>query len=275
MSAGLGAAVGVLVRGCRRHGALRGGSPRSCWPAPWAPASASGSRAGSRAAGATVVAGIAGGVAGALGATPDRRAARSGAAATRVGTALLVAGAALVVAALAWIPVVGYLERARCCRLSAAAAANAARAVRRFADARAGRVALRAEEARPHRRRRHDAGGVRARGRERPCAGPRLPRRARRLPAGDLGLPVPHAGLPLLDRHRRRAPASTTSPRSSGGTAGAPDRRVRLVLRRPPRGRALAVAARHDLQHERAPPLAAPRPRSTRRSRTPGSSRPP
>ena len=38
--------------------------------------------------------------------------------------------------------------------------------------------------------------------------------------------------------------------------AGAPDRRVRLLLRRPARGRALAVAARPDLQHERTPPRA-------------------
>ena len=34
--------------------------------------------------------------------------------------------------------------------------------------------------------------------------------------------------------------------------AGAADRRVRLVVRRPARGRAVAVAHRHDLQHERA-----------------------
>jgi hypothetical protein len=55
------------------------------------------------------LAGIAGALAGALGALQVVRGAyRRGA--TRGGTALLVTGAALVVAALAWIPVVGYLE---------------------------------------------------------------------------------------------------------------------------------------------------------------------
>ena len=56
-----------------------------------------------------VVAGLLGGLAGALGAAQVVRGAlrRGG---TRGGTATLVAGAALVVAALAWVPVVGYLE---------------------------------------------------------------------------------------------------------------------------------------------------------------------
>ncbi len=55
------------------------------------------------------LAGIAGAVAGALGALQIvRGAVRRGA--THAGTALLVTGAALVVAALAWIPLVGYLE---------------------------------------------------------------------------------------------------------------------------------------------------------------------
>ena len=56
-----------------------------------------------------VAAGLLGGLAGALGAAQVVRGAlrRGG---TRGGTATLVAGAALVVAALAWVPVVGYLE---------------------------------------------------------------------------------------------------------------------------------------------------------------------
>jgi hypothetical protein len=55
------------------------------------------------------LAGIAGAVAGALGALQIVcGAVRRGA--THAGTALLVTGAALVVAALAWIPLVGYLE---------------------------------------------------------------------------------------------------------------------------------------------------------------------
>jgi len=56
-----------------------------------------------------ILAGVLGGLAGALGAAQVVRGAlrRGG---TRGGTATLVAGAALVVAALAWVPVLGYLE---------------------------------------------------------------------------------------------------------------------------------------------------------------------
>jgi hypothetical protein len=55
------------------------------------------------------VAGLLGGVAGALGASPIVRGAlrRGG---TRAGIALLVAAAALVVAALAFVPVLGYIQ---------------------------------------------------------------------------------------------------------------------------------------------------------------------
>ncbi len=108
MCAGLGAAVGVLFAGVAGTGRawriaaiVVGGAVgagigfgiESWQPGGW----------GDR------LAGIVGGVAGALGTLQIvRGAARRGA--TRVGTALLVAGAALVVAALAWVPVVGYLE---------------------------------------------------------------------------------------------------------------------------------------------------------------------
>jgi hypothetical protein len=107
VSAGLGAAVGVLLSGA--VGAGRGsriavillagaagagiGFAIDSWqPGAW----------GDRAAG------IAGGVAGALGATQTVSGAlrRGG---TRVGTAALLAGAAIVLAALAWIPAAGYL----------------------------------------------------------------------------------------------------------------------------------------------------------------------
>ncbi|HEY3462762.1 MAG TPA: hypothetical protein VGK62_04830 [Gaiellaceae bacterium] len=107
VSAGLGAAVGVLLSGAT--GAGRGGriavillagaagagigwGIQSWQPGGW----------GDR------VAGIAGGLAGALGAAQTVSGAlrRGG---TRVGTAALVTGAAVVVAAIAWIPVAGYL----------------------------------------------------------------------------------------------------------------------------------------------------------------------
>jgi len=107
VSAGLGAAVGVLLsgfgtggRGARlavillagAAGAGIGFAIGSWQPGGW----------GDRAAG------IAGGVAGALGATQTVSGAirRGG---TRVGTGALVAIAAIVVAAVAWIPGAGYV----------------------------------------------------------------------------------------------------------------------------------------------------------------------
>jgi hypothetical protein len=107
VSAGLGAAVGVLLsggfgggRGSRiavillagAAGAGIGFAIGSWQPGDW----------GDRAAG------IAGGLAGALAATQTVSGAlrRGG---TRVGTAALLAGAAIVLAALAWIPAVGYV----------------------------------------------------------------------------------------------------------------------------------------------------------------------
>ena len=66
----------------------------------------------------------------------------------------------------------------------------------RYAGLRTLAQGLTAEEARPDRRGRDDAGGVRARRRERPRACARVPRRARRVPPRDLRLPVAHAGLP-------------------------------------------------------------------------------
>jgi len=108
VSAGLGAAVGVLfaaLAGSGRLGRIAAillagaagagiGYAIGSWqPGGW----------GDRAAG------IAGALAGALGAAQVVRGAlrRGG---TRGGTATIVVGAALVVAALAWIPVVGYVE---------------------------------------------------------------------------------------------------------------------------------------------------------------------
>jgi hypothetical protein len=107
VSAGLGAAAGVLLSGAadggrgRRiavillsgaAGALIGYLIGSWQPGGWEDRAA----------------GIAGGLAGALGATQTVSGAlrRGG---TRVGTAALLVLAALVVAALSWIPVVGYL----------------------------------------------------------------------------------------------------------------------------------------------------------------------
>ena len=108
VSAGLGAAVGVLFAGVAGTGrawritavvvgaavgAGLGFGMDSWQPGGWGDG----------------VAGIAGALAGGLGALQIVGGAfRRGA--TRAGTALLVAGAALVVAGLAWIPVVGYLE---------------------------------------------------------------------------------------------------------------------------------------------------------------------
>jgi hypothetical protein len=108
VSAGLGAAVGVLfaaLAGSGRLGRIAAillagaagagiGYAIGSWqPGGW----------GDRAAG------IAGALAGALGAAQVVRGAlrRGG---TRGGTAAIVVGAALAVAALAWIPIVGYVE---------------------------------------------------------------------------------------------------------------------------------------------------------------------
>jgi len=105
VSAGLGAAGGVLVSGFVARAALVAiaaaavlgvgiGYAIDAWqPGSWG----------------DIVAGVLGGLAGALGAVQIVRGAlrRGG---TRGGTAAIVAGAALVAAGLAWIPVVGYLE---------------------------------------------------------------------------------------------------------------------------------------------------------------------
>ncbi|HET7573082.1 MAG TPA: hypothetical protein VFJ77_10510 [Gaiellaceae bacterium] len=108
VSAGLGAGAGVLLAGAagRARAALLGAAAAAlvaggalgfaidAWqPGSWGDAAA----------------GAAGGVLGALGAAQVVAGAlrRGG---TRGGTATLVAGAALVVAALAWVPVLGYLE---------------------------------------------------------------------------------------------------------------------------------------------------------------------
>lgn len=107
MSAGLGAAVGVLLSGvgsggrgeriavillAGAAGAGIGFAIGSWQPGGW----------GDRAAG------IAGALAGALGATQTVSGAlrRGG---TRTGTAALIAGAAIVLAVLAWIPAAGYV----------------------------------------------------------------------------------------------------------------------------------------------------------------------
>ena len=107
VSAGLGAAAGVLLSGSAgagrpgriavillagAAGAGVGWGIQSWQPGGW----------GDR------FAGIAGGLAGALGAAQTVSGAlrRGG---TRVGTAALVTGAAVVVAAIAWVPVAGYL----------------------------------------------------------------------------------------------------------------------------------------------------------------------
>ena len=68
--------------------------------------------------------------------------------------------------------------------------------------------------------------------RERSRAGARVPRRARRLPAGDLGLPVAHAGLPLVDRDRRRPGRAPHPAARLVAPQRAAHRRVRLLVRR-------------------------------------------
>ena len=85
-------------------------------------------------------------------------------------------------------------------------------------------------------------------------AGAALPRRARHARPRRLDLPVADARLPLLDRDRRaprraRDPAPRLVP-----PRRAADRRVRLLVRRHPRGRDDPVDPRHDLLDEpRAP----------------------
>jgi hypothetical protein len=102
VSAGLGAAAGVLVAGLAARAAVLVaaivgaglGYAIDAWqPGSWG----------------DVAAGAAGGLLAALGAVVIVRGAlrRGG---TRGGTAILVAGAALVAAGLAWAPAVGYLE---------------------------------------------------------------------------------------------------------------------------------------------------------------------
>lgn len=107
VSAGLGAAVGVLLSGAT--GAGRGGRIAVILLAGAAGAGIGwGIQSWQLGGWGDRVAGIAGGVAGALGAAQTVSGAlrRGG---TRVGTAALVTGAAVVVAAIAWIPVAGYL----------------------------------------------------------------------------------------------------------------------------------------------------------------------
>ena len=107
VSAGLGAAVGVLL-----SGAFGGG--RGARIAVILLAGAAGAAIGFEIANwqsggwGDRAAGIAGGLAGALGATQTVSGAlrRGG---TRIATAALLAGAALLLAALAWIPVAGYV----------------------------------------------------------------------------------------------------------------------------------------------------------------------
>ena len=107
MSAGLGAAAGVLLAGVFGNG--RGARIAAILLAGAAGAGI-GFAIGNWQAGGwgDRAAGIVGGVAGALGATQTVSGAlrRGG---TRVGTAALLVGAAIVIAALAWVPVAGYL----------------------------------------------------------------------------------------------------------------------------------------------------------------------
>jgi len=105
---GLGAAAGVLLAGLA-------GTARAALPVAGALAAAAGAGLGLgldawRPGGwGDIVGGVLGGIVGALGAAQVARGAlrRGG---TRGGIALLVGCAALVVAALAWVPVVGYVE---------------------------------------------------------------------------------------------------------------------------------------------------------------------
>jgi hypothetical protein len=107
VSAGLGAAVGILLSGAASGG--RGSRIVVILLAGVAGAGI-GFAIGSWQSGGwgDRAAGIAGGLAGALGATQTVSGAlrRGG---TRIGTAALLAGAAIAVAALAWIPAAGYV----------------------------------------------------------------------------------------------------------------------------------------------------------------------
>jgi hypothetical protein len=107
VSAGLGAAVGVLLAGTA--GAGRGGRIAVILLAGAAGAGIGWGIQGWQPGGwGDRLAGIAGGLAGALGtAQTVSGALRRGG--TRVGTGALVGGAAVVVAGIAWIPVAGYL----------------------------------------------------------------------------------------------------------------------------------------------------------------------
>jgi hypothetical protein len=107
VSAGLGAAAGVLLAGAT--GAGRGGRIAVILAAGAAGAGIGwGIQSWQPGGWGDRLAGIAGGLAGALGATQTVSGAlrRGG---TRLGTGALVAGAAAVVGAAAWIPAAGYL----------------------------------------------------------------------------------------------------------------------------------------------------------------------
>jgi len=107
VSAGLGAAVGVLLSGFADGGR---GSRIGVILLAGAAGAGIGFAIGNWQSGGwgDRAAGIAGGIAGALGATQTVSGAlrRGG---TRGGTAALLAGAAIVIAGLAWIPAIGYL----------------------------------------------------------------------------------------------------------------------------------------------------------------------
>ena len=95
---------------------------------------------------------------------------------------------------------------------------------------------------------------------ERAIAGGRAPALSFLAEHGDYRLatsvfPSLTPGLPHVDRNRRRPGRAPHPFTRLVEQAGAPDRGVRLLLRRPARGGALAVGARHDLQHERASSL--------------------
>jgi hypothetical protein len=102
VSAGLGAAIGVLVAGFAARGAavvgLLVGAGVGYAVDAWQPGSW----------GDVVAAAVGGALAGLGAAVIVRGALRRGG--TRGGTAILVAGAALVAAGLAFVPVAGYLE---------------------------------------------------------------------------------------------------------------------------------------------------------------------
>jgi len=105
---GLGAAAGVLLAGVA-------GAARAALPVAGVLAAVAGAGLGYGFEGwqpggwGDIVGGVVGGLVGALGAVQVVRGAlrRGG---TRGGTALLVGGAAIATAALAWVPVLGYIE---------------------------------------------------------------------------------------------------------------------------------------------------------------------